>query len=46
MVESMRRQGFACLRGGKRTEKEGFRKRAAAPQKFGQTKPAAGGSFI
>jgi hypothetical protein len=33
MVESFRRQGFACLRGGKRTEKGGFRKRAAVPQK-------------
>jgi hypothetical protein len=35
MVESMRRQGFACLRGGERTEKGGFRNRAAAPQKLG-----------
>jgi hypothetical protein len=33
MVESFRRQGFACLRGGERTEKGGFRKRAAVPQK-------------
>jgi hypothetical protein len=39
MVESMRRQGFACLRGGERTEKGGFRKRAAAPQKLGQPRP-------
>jgi hypothetical protein len=30
----MRRQGFACLRDGKRTEKEGFRNRAAASHKF------------
>jgi hypothetical protein len=33
MVESMRRQGFACLRGGRRTEKGGFKNRAAAPHK-------------
>jgi hypothetical protein len=33
MVESIRRQGFACLRGGERTEKGGFRKRAAASQR-------------
>jgi hypothetical protein len=38
MVESMRRQGFACLRGGRRTEKGGFRKRAVAPQELGRTK--------
>jgi hypothetical protein len=37
MVESMRRHGFACLRGGRRTEKWGFRNRAAAPHKLGQT---------
>jgi hypothetical protein len=34
MVESMRRQGFACLRGGRKTEKGGFGNRAAAPRKF------------
>jgi hypothetical protein len=34
MMESMRRQGFACLRGGERMEKGGFRNRAAAPEKF------------
>jgi hypothetical protein len=45
MVESMRRQGFACLRGGRRTEKEGFRNRAAAPRKLGHTKPVAPCSF-
>jgi hypothetical protein len=33
----MRRQGFACLRGGRRTGKRGFRNRAAAPQGLGQT---------
>jgi hypothetical protein len=38
MVESMRRQGFACLRDGRRTEKGGFRKRAAALRKLGRTK--------
>ena len=32
MVESIRRQGFACLRGGERTHKGGFRNRAAAPR--------------
>jgi hypothetical protein len=42
MVESMLRQGFACLRGGRRTEKGGFRKRAAASRKLGL--PAAGRS--
>jgi hypothetical protein len=41
MVESMRRQGFACLRGGERTEKGGFRKRAAAPRELGHTKTGA-----
>jgi hypothetical protein len=35
MVESIRRQGFACLRSGRRTEKEGFRNRAVAPRKIG-----------
>jgi hypothetical protein len=35
MVESMHRQGFACLRGGRRTEKEGFKNRAAAPRELG-----------
>jgi hypothetical protein len=35
MVESMHRQGFACLRGERRTEKRGFRKRAAASRKLG-----------
>jgi hypothetical protein len=33
MVESMRRQGFAYLRGGRRTEKGGFRNWATAPHK-------------
>jgi hypothetical protein len=37
MVESFRRQGFACLRGGERTEKGGFRKRAAASHKNSST---------
>jgi hypothetical protein len=46
MVESMRRQGFACLRGGRRTEKEGFRKRAAASQRTrSKTSPPAPWSF-
>jgi hypothetical protein len=31
MVESMRQHGFACLRGGRRTRKGGFRNRAAVP---------------
>jgi hypothetical protein len=34
MVESMRRQDFACLRGGKRMKKRGFKNREAAPHKF------------
>jgi hypothetical protein len=37
MMESMRRQGFACLRGGRRTEKGVFKNRAAAPWELGQT---------
>jgi hypothetical protein len=37
MVESIRRQGFACLCGGRRTEKGGFKKRAAASRKLGHT---------
>jgi hypothetical protein len=45
MVESMRRQGFACLRGGERTEKGGFRKRAAASRKLDQPKPRRCGPF-
>jgi hypothetical protein len=36
MVESMHRQGFTCLRGGRRTEKGGFKNQAAAPRKLGQ----------
>jgi hypothetical protein len=35
MVESIRQQGFACLRGERRMEKGGFRNRAAAPRKLG-----------
>jgi hypothetical protein len=46
MVESFRRQGFACLRGGERTEKGGFRKRAAALQRTGSPKPAAPCAFL
>jgi hypothetical protein len=45
MVESMRRQGFACLRGGRRMEKGGFRNRAAAPRKFGLLEPSVLWSF-
>jgi hypothetical protein len=45
MVESFCRQGFACLHGGRRTEKGGFRNRAADPRKLGHTKPAAPCSF-
>jgi hypothetical protein len=37
MVKSMRRQGFAGLRGRRRTEKGGFRNRAAAPRELGRT---------
>jgi hypothetical protein len=37
MVESFRRQGFACLHGGRRTGKRGFKRWAAASQKFGLT---------
>jgi hypothetical protein len=36
MVESMHRQDFAYLRGGRRTKKGGFRNRAAAPHKLDQ----------
>jgi hypothetical protein len=45
MVESIHRQGFACLRGGRKMEKGGFRNRAAAPRKLGHTKLAAHPSF-
>jgi hypothetical protein len=45
MVDSMRRQGFAYLHGGERTEKGGFRNRAAAPQKLGLQKPLASWPF-
>jgi hypothetical protein len=41
MVESMRRQGFAYLRGGERTEKRGFRNRTAAPRELGHRRPPA-----
>jgi hypothetical protein len=44
MVESMRWQGFACLRGGRRTEKRGFRNRAAAPQRTSKKKTIPGGA--
>jgi hypothetical protein len=46
MVESIRRQGFTCLRGERWTEKGGFRNRATDPRRLGQTKPAALCSFI
>jgi hypothetical protein len=45
MMESIHREGFACLRGGRKTEKGGFRNWAAAPRKLGHTKPAAHPSF-
>jgi hypothetical protein len=46
MVECMRRQGFACLRGGRRPKKRGFRNRAAAPRDLGQTYHQRPGPFI
>jgi hypothetical protein len=39
MVESFCRQGFACLRGGRRTVKRGFRLRAAPPRKLDLPRP-------
>jgi hypothetical protein len=45
MVESFCLQGFACLRGGRRTEKGGFIYRAAASRELVLTKPAAPYSF-
>jgi hypothetical protein len=46
MVESMRRQGLACLRGGERTKKGGFRKRAAASRQIGHEDRWHPGPFI
>jgi hypothetical protein len=45
MVESFRWQDFACLHGGTRTEKGGFKNWTAAPRELGQTKLAAPCSF-
>jgi hypothetical protein len=45
MVESMRRQSFACLRGGRRTEKGGSRNRAMAPPRFSLPSRRPNGSF-
>jgi hypothetical protein len=46
MVESIRRQGFACLRGGRRTEKRGFKNRAAVPHELGHDVLYDRGPFI
>jgi hypothetical protein len=46
MVESMRRQGFACLRGKRRMEKGGYRNWAAAPRKLDHTSPSVLSLFI
>jgi hypothetical protein len=46
MVESMHRQGFACLRSRRRTEKGGYRNWAAAPRKLDHTGPSVLSLFI
>jgi hypothetical protein len=45
MVESMLRQGFACLRGGRRTEKGDFRKKTAASRELGLHVPIRSAPF-
>jgi hypothetical protein len=45
IVESFCRQGFACLHGGRRTEKGGFKNRATAPHKLGHGRLPAPCSF-
>jgi hypothetical protein len=42
----MHRQGFACLRGGRRTEKGGCKNRTAAPHKLGHEDRWRPGPFI